>query len=58
VVDPVLNAGPEPLMVGIVDESLRHRVAVRYQALQHHGQIDVRDRQRVHSALSFRDDIA
>jgi hypothetical protein len=38
-----LNAGPMPLMVGIVDESLRYRVTVRQKALQHHGQIHVCD---------------
>ena len=39
VVDPLLNAGPEPLMVGIVDEPLRNAIAVRHQTLQHHGEI-------------------
>ena len=42
-VDPVLYAGPKPLMVGIVHQSLRYGIAVREQPLQHHGQIDIRD---------------
>ena len=38
---PLLHGRPEPLVIGIVDQPLRHRIAVRYQALQHHGQIHV-----------------
>lgn len=43
VMDPLLNAGPKPLMIGIVDEPLRYAIAVRHQTLQHHGEINVRD---------------
>src|ERR1700723_2417436 len=44
VVDPLLYGGSMPLVVGIVDERLRDLITVGHQALQHHGQIYVRDR--------------
>ena len=44
VVDPLLYAGSTPLMIGVVGETRRHRITVGHQALQHHGQIYVRDR--------------
>jgi hypothetical protein len=42
--DPLLYGRSAPLMVGIVDEFPRYRIAVRHQALQHHGQVHVRNR--------------
>ena len=42
--DPVLQRRTAPLQRRIVDESLRNRVAEHDQALQHHREIDIRDR--------------
>ena len=43
-VNPLLDGWATPLVSGVVDQSLRHRVAKHDQALQHHGEIDVGDR--------------
>src|ERR1700675_2570487 len=43
-VDPTLNRWATPLQRGVVNESLRHWIPVRDQALQHHGEIHIGDR--------------
>jgi hypothetical protein len=42
-VDPLHHRWATPLVSGVVDESLWYGVAKHDQALQHHGQIDIRD---------------
>lgn len=44
VINPLLNALPTPLMVGVVHEPLRYGIAVRHQSLQHHRKIHVGNR--------------
>jgi hypothetical protein len=44
VVDPLLYAGSTPLQVGVVDQRLWYRIAMRDQPLQHHGKIHISDR--------------
>jgi hypothetical protein len=44
VADPLLHTGSVPLRVGVVDQRLRYRIAVRDEALQHHGEIHIGDR--------------
>jgi hypothetical protein len=44
VVDPLLYAGSTPLQVGVVDQQLWYRIAMRDQPLQHHGKIHISDR--------------
>jgi hypothetical protein len=42
--NPLLHRWAAPLVSGVVDQSLRHRIAEHDQTLQHHGEIDVGDR--------------
>ena len=41
---PSFDRRTAPLQRGVVDESLRDRIAEHDQSLQHHREIDIRDR--------------
>ena len=43
-VDPLLESRAAPFLRSVIDESFRYRVAEHDQTLQHHREIDIRDR--------------